>query len=89
MTLLYSHMKKHSPLSKHKRNKLLQLVDIITRKRNRMRHTGASHWLIFHQNQGKAAQHLGRSPTMLHSQRKALVTRKESDEFFALWEQAR
>ena len=53
--------------------------------RNCMRHTAASHWLNHYQDEQKAALHLGNSPTMLHRHYKALVTRKESEEFFRLW----
>jgi hypothetical protein len=53
--------------------------------RNVMRHTAASHWLNFYQDEAKAALHLGHSPAMLHRHYKALVTRRESEEFFALW----
>ena len=52
---------------------------------NAMRHTAASHWLNHYQDEQKAALHLGNSPTMLHRHYKALVTRKESEEFFRLW----
>ena len=54
--------------------------------RNAMRHTAASHWLNHYQDEAKAALHLGHSPTMLHRHYKALVTRKESEEFFKLWD---
>lgn len=53
--------------------------------RNCMRHTAASHWLNHYQDEQKAALHLGNSPTMLHRHYKALVTRRESEEFFRLW----
>ena len=52
---------------------------------NAMRHTAPSHWLNFYQDEAKAAVHLGHSPAMLHSHYKALVTRRESEEFFELW----
>jgi integrase len=52
---------------------------------NAMRHTSASHWLNYYQDEQKAALHLGNSPIMLHRHYKALVTRKESEEFFRLW----
>ena len=52
---------------------------------NAMRHTAASHWLNYYQDEGKAALHLGNSPTMLHRHYKALVTEKESEKFFKLW----
>ena len=32
--------------------------------RNCLRHTAASHWLNFHEDEAKAALHLGHSPTM-------------------------
>ena len=69
--------------------RLRSKAGIITWPRNCMRHTAASHWLNFYQDEAKAALHLGHSPTMLHRHYKALVTGKESEEFFALWEQAR
>jgi integrase len=53
---------------------------------NAMRHTAASHWLNYYQDEGRAALHLGNSPTMLHRHYKALVTRAESKKFFELWE---
>ena len=68
---------------------LRQQAGILTWPRNCMRHTAASHWLNHYQDEAKAALHLGHSPTMLHRHYKALVTRKKSEEFFALWEQAR
>lgn len=52
---------------------------------NAMRHTAPSHWLNFYQDEAKAALHLGHSPAMLHCHYKALVTRRESEEFFELW----
>ena len=52
---------------------------------NAMRHTAASHWLNYYQDESKAALHLGNSPTMLHRHYKALVTEKESEKFFKLW----
>ncbi len=63
---------------------LKRKAGINTWPRNCMRHTAASHWLNFYQDEAKAALHLGHSPTMLHRHYKALVTRKESEEFFAL-----
>jgi len=71
------------------RNRLNQLRDesgIARWHRNVMRHTAASHWLNHYQDEAKAALHLGHSPTMLHRHYKALVTRKESEEFFKLWD---
>jgi len=53
--------------------------------RNCMRHTAASHWLNKLQSADATALHLGNSPVMLHRHYKALVTRKESEEFFELW----
>jgi len=53
---------------------------------NAMRHTAASHWLNYYQDEGRAALHLGNSPTMLHRHYKALVTRADSVKFFELWE---
>lgn len=53
--------------------------------RNCMRHTAASHWLNYYQDEQKAALHLGHSPAMLHRHYKALVTQAESEEFFGLW----
>lgn len=53
--------------------------------RNAMRHTAASHWLNYYQDENKAALHLGHSPAILHRHYKALVTQKESEEFFCLW----
>ena len=53
--------------------------------RNCMRHTAASHWLNYYQDEQKAALHLGHSPVILHRNYKALVTQKESEEFFGLW----
>ena len=53
---------------------------------NAMRHTAASHWLNYYQDEGRAALHLGNSPTMLHRHYKALVTRADSKKFFELWE---
>lgn len=53
--------------------------------RNCMRHTAASHWLNYYQDEHKAALHLGHSPAMLHKYYKALVTQKETEEFFKLW----
>ena len=53
--------------------------------RNAMRQTAASHWLNFYQDEAKAALHLGHSPAMLHRHYNALVTRRESEEFFELW----
>ena len=69
--------------------RLKREAGIVTWPRNCMRHTAASHWLNFYQDEAKAALHLGHSPTMLHRHYKALVTQKESEEFFALWEKAR
>lgn len=56
--------------------------------RNCMRHTAASHWLNKLQSADATALHLGNSPVMLHRHYKALVTRKESEEFFAIWDEA-
>ena len=55
--------------------------------RNCMRHTAASHWLNRLQSADAAALHLGNSPVMLHRHYKALVTRKESQEFFDIWKE--
>ena len=55
--------------------------------RNCMRHTAASHWLNRLQSADAAALHLGNSPVMLHRHYKALVTRKESQEFFEIWKE--
>jgi hypothetical protein len=55
--------------------------------RNVMRHTAASHWLNRLQSAEAAALHLGNSPVMLHRHYKALVTKDESEEFFAIWDQ--
>ena len=52
---------------------------------NVMRHTAASHWLNRLQSADAPSLHLGNSPVMLHRHYKALVTRKESEEFFELW----
>ena len=60
------------------------LKNICIRLGNRWQ-TSASHWLNYYQDEQKAALHLGNSPTMLHRHYKALVTRKESEEFFKLW----
>ena len=54
--------------------------------RNVMRHTAASHWLNRLQSAEAAALHLGNSPVMLHRHYKALVTKDESEEFFAIWD---
>ena len=56
--------------------------------RNCMRHTAASHWLNKLRSAESAALHLGNSPVMLHRHYKALVTKKESEEFFAIWDEA-
>lgn len=56
--------------------------------RNCMRHTAASHWLNKLQSADATALHLGNSPVMLHRHYKALVTKKESEEFFAIWDEA-
>lgn len=56
--------------------------------RNCMRHTAASHWLNKLRSAESAALHLGNSPVMLHRHYKALVTKKESEEFFTTWDEA-
>jgi integrase len=73
------------PNLRKRMERLKREAGIVTWPRNCMRHTAASHWLNHYQDEAKAALHLGHSPTMLHRHYKALVTRKESDEFFALW----
>ena len=77
------------PNLRKRMERLKARAGIVTWPRNAMRHTAASHWLIYRQDEAKAAWHLGHSPTMLHRHYKALVTRRESEEFFALWERAR
>jgi len=75
----------HQRNLKRRINELRQQAGILTWPRNCMRHTAASHWLNYYQDEAKTALHLGHSPTMLHRHYKALVTRKESEEFFRLW----
>ena len=65
--------------------RLRDVAGIDSWPRNGMRHTAASHWLNHYQDEAKAALHLGHSPAMLHRHYKALVTRKESEDFFSLW----
>ena len=64
---------------------LKQKAGLVEWPRNVMRHTAASHWLNKLQSADAASLHLGNSPVMLHRHYKALVTRKESEDFFKLW----
>jgi len=72
------------PNIRERMERLKRKADVFTWPRNCMRHTAASHWLNFNQDEAKAALHLGHSFTMLYRHYKALVTCKESEEFFAL-----
>ena len=75
----------HTPNLRARMESLRESAGVRKWPRNCMRHTAASHWLNHYQDEQKAALHLGHSPAMLHRHYKALVTQKETEEFFELW----